>query len=400
VNSLHYRTLSRTVITMRDRFLLATASALSLVALAACAEPSQSPTAPRLERAAGSQAVGGVFATTNNAADNAVVAYGRAADGSLAYLNTYSTGGRGIGGVADPLQSQFALTLSRDKHLLFVVNAGSSDVSTFRVEKGGLTLLGTVPSGGVRPTSVTASNHTLYVMNAGVPGRVAGNVAGFRIGQDGSLTTVAGASRPLSQPAGAAAIRISPDGHLLAVTERTANMIDTYLVAPDGSLSGPAASPVAAGSAGPFGFDFTPRGQLFVSEAGSATASLYEQQGAGLRASATASTGGQRAPCWAIVTNDGRFGYTANAGSASISGFAIRPDGMALLADGAVTNLIPGAQPLDLDLSRDSKFLYVLENGTGTIGVLRVNEDGSLALIGHVQEGVAPRSGYMGVAAY
>ena len=45
-----------------------------------------------------------------------------------------------IRGITDPLVSQYALILSRDKQLLFVVNAGSDDISTFRVETNGLSL--------------------------------------------------------------------------------------------------------------------------------------------------------------------------------------------------------------------------------------------------------------------
>ena len=369
---------------------------LAALALAACSDRQPATTAPGAALDVGGRrpAVGGVFISTNDAAANAVVAFDRAADGSLSYAGSYSTGGRGIGGTADPLASQFALTLSPNAQLLFVVNAGSNDVSSFAVDKGGLALVDRVPSGGVRPVSVAASGHELYVLNAG-----SNTVTVFRIGNGGTLSAV-GASALSAGAAGAAALRLSRDGHFLSVTERVSNTIDTYVVAPDGSLGGPASN-ASAGTA-PFGFDYTPRGQLVVSEAGSGSASSYEQARDGrLSVVSAAAPTLQRAPCWLIVDNAGRFAYTANAGSATVTGFAVDAHGAlaAITPNGVTGDLGAGAQPLDLDLSRDGKFLYVFENGTGTVAAFAVRGDGSLAPMPDTP-GLAPRGGYMGLAAY
>jgi hypothetical protein len=43
-----------------------------------------------------------VFAMTNSVEGNQIIAYSRAADGSLVELNQYPTGGRGSGGTTDP----------------------------------------------------------------------------------------------------------------------------------------------------------------------------------------------------------------------------------------------------------------------------------------------------------
>ena len=58
-----------------------------------------------------------------------------------------------------------------------------------------------------------------------------------------------------------------------------------------------------------------------------------------------------------------------------------------------------GAQPLDLDMSRSGNFLYVMKNGTGTIGGFAVAGDGSLTALADTP-GLAARAGYMGLAAY
>ena len=109
----------------------------------------------------------------------------------------------------------------------------------------------------------------------------------------------------------------------------------------------------------------------------------------------------QGAPCWLIVDNSGRFAYTANAATSSITGFAVDARGTLtrLAGNGVTADLGAGAQPLDLDMSRDGRFLYVLENGTGSIAGFAQNGDGSLRPLG-TTGGLAARSGFMGLAAY
>lgn len=374
------------------------AAAAAFLALGACTD--RTVTAPaalaRAESRGVVAAVGGVFTATNATTGNAVVAFARAADGSLSYVGTYPTGGVGIGGTADPLASQFSLALDRDAHLLFVVNAGSNDVSVFRVAKSGLTLADRASSGGTLPVSVAVSHDVLYVLNSG-----SGNIGILHVGGDGTLTP-AGTRALSAGAAGAAAIRVSPDGQRLAVTERASNTIDGFAIGNDDSLG----SPMTTTSAGlvPFGFDYTPRGQIAVSEAGSGSASSYTQARDGTLdlVSGPVSTSGQAAPCWLIVDPPGRFAYTANAGGASITGFALAADGTLsrLTANGITAALGAGAQPLDLDMSRDGRFLYVFENGKGAIGAFAVGGDGSLAAVGVLGTGLAAGSGYQGLAAY
>lgn len=45
-----------------------------------------------------------------------------------------------------------------------------------------------------------------------------------------------------------------------------------------------------------------------------------------LTACSTMLMAGQRAACWAVVTNNGRYGYVTTAGTGNISGFAIAQD--------------------------------------------------------------------------
>src|SRR5579864_2536835 len=90
---------------------------------------------PTLSKAqdADTHSAGAVFVMTNNVDKNEVITYHRAGDGTLQEGARFATGGRGSGGNNDPLESQGSLTLSQDHALLFAVNAGSGEISVFRV---------------------------------------------------------------------------------------------------------------------------------------------------------------------------------------------------------------------------------------------------------------------------
>jgi 6-phosphogluconolactonase (cycloisomerase 2 family) len=388
---------------MRSSILLA----FGTLALAACGESSSitaprspslaAPSPARLDKAEGDSR-GAVFTQTNAANGNAVVAFARGNDGSLTYAGTFSTGGKGIGGTTDPLASQYSLLLDGDDdRLLFVVNAGSNTVSTFRVSGASLTLVGTTSSGGTLPTSLAIANHTLYVLNAG-----SNAVRGFDVGPHGDLTPHASASAALSVgSSGGAAIRASRDGKVLVVTEKGSRTIDVFAIGEHGRLS----SAVQSASAGisPFGFDFVKENQIAVSEAGSAAASLYAvaKNGTLVVESPSVSTNGQAAPCWLIATINGRFAYTANAGSGTISGYSVGATGaMQLLVPSGISGSTgAGSTPLDLDLSRGDRYLYVLESGVGRIGAFAVGDNGALSALAGIG-GLTPQSGFQGLAAY
>jgi 6-phosphogluconolactonase len=321
---------------------------------------------------------GAVYALTNSPAGNAVLVWHRAADGSLTAAGSYMTGGAGTGG---GLGSQGAIILSQDHQWLFAVDAGSNHVAAFNVHPNGLTLTAHVPSGGTQPTSLTLHGNLLYVLNAGD----SGNITALIVGNDGSLSPLPGSTRPLSGDAvGAAQVEFSPNGDLLVVTERASNMIDTYLIGRDGRAHGPRVQPSSGGT--PFGFAFGKRGQLFVSEAngvapGESAASSYAVGAAGSLAiiSGTVPTH-QAAACWLVVTNNGRFAYTSNAASDSISGYSIDQDGSLSLLDddGRTAATGGGSGPTDMALSSNSQYLYVRNGRTGTIGAFAIQQDGSL----------------------
>jgi 6-phosphogluconolactonase (cycloisomerase 2 family) len=109
----------------------------------------------------------------------------------------------------------------------------------------------------------------------------------------------------------------------------------------------------------------------------------------------------QGAPCWVAITGNGRFAYTANAGSGSISGYAIAADGSLTLItpDGRTGVTGPATTPPDMDVSRNSRFLYVIEGGTGNIMGFAVGRDGPLAPMADVPPPLPARP-RGGLAAY
>jgi 6-phosphogluconolactonase (cycloisomerase 2 family) len=318
-----------------------------------------------------------VYALTNAPAPtgNAVMVWNRAADGSLTPAGSYATGGLGSGA---GLGSQGAIILSKDNRWLFAVNAGSNEISSFQVNDNGLTLIGKVASGGTLPTSLTADHDLLYVLNAGGTG----NISGFVISKRGRLAPIPDSTRPLSSAASAPGqVQFSPDGGLLVVTEKATNLIDTFVVDRDGRASGPATH--ASSGATPFGFAFSKRGDLVVSEAngvpGGSAASSYDLDDEGNVQVVSGSVAtNQGAACWVVITKNGRYAYTANAASGSISGFRLGRDGSLSLLNADGRTGVTGDNPSDMALSQNSQFLYVRIGRTGSIAGFEVQADGGL----------------------
>ena len=86
----------------------------------------------------------------------------------------------------------------------------------------------------------------------------------------------------------------------------------------------------------------------------------------------------QAAACWVAVARGGRFAYTTNAGSASITGYRVHGDGRLSRLDPAGPTATTGATPIDMALGRHGAQLYVLHGGVQQISGFAIGHDGRL----------------------
>lgn len=314
---------------------------------------------------------GQVFTMTNAESGNEILIFNHHPQQGLVGAGSVATGGDGTGA---GLGNQGGVILSKHHRWLYAVNAGSDSVSVFRVRKDGLTLIDTIPSDGSQPVSLTRHDNLLYVLNAG-----SDSIAGFTVNGDGTLSPLAGSVQGLSGVGtGPAQISFTPWGDALVVTEKATNRITTFLVDEDG-LPGPAVVNDSAGPT-PFGFDFDRYGHLLVSEAAggapdASSLSSYEIQEDGtlvVLASAVPTT--ETAACWVEMSRNGRYAFTTNAGSSSISAFETGRDGSLMLTteDGVAASTGAGSAPIDLALSTRGNYLFSLSAADGTIAAFRL----------------------------
>jgi 6-phosphogluconolactonase len=328
-----------------------------------------------------------VLTITNSAAGNELVVLAPDDHGGLMQRIAVSAGGAGSGG---GLGSQGAVTLSGDGRYAFAVNAGSNTLATFVLGAHDVRLASVVDSRGLRPISVTERDGIVVVLND----MGDGNVAAFRNDQ-GVLTAIAGALRPLSGNGTAPAqVSFSADGDTLVVTEKGTNRLVTYRAGADGSIGAPHVT-ASAGQV-PFGFAFDRRNRLFVSEA-AGTASSYRLDGPLPKVLSAAVQTTQNAPCWVAVTANGRYAYTANTASDSISSFRIARSGHISLIAAVAAAVGDGTTPVDLAVSAGGGRLYLLDRGNvDRVVVYDIDPDGALTRAG--TSGALPGS-VVGIAA-
>src|SRR6478672_4433073 len=303
------------------------------------------------------------FTLSNAAAGNRVIVFERASGGGLHRVGSVATGGHGTGG-----------------HL-YAVNAGSNTLSVLGVSGDHVWREQVIGSGGSQPISVTASWNRVYVLNAGD-----GSVTGFRVTSHG-LARIAQGHRPLAASgSGPAQVALTPSGSALVVTNKTTNTIDTLRVRGNGSL----AHAVAHASVGatPFGFAFTSRGVLVVSDAGEAPSSAATAYRVGpfggLRLRSGPLQTNQLAACWVATSPNGRFAFVSDAHSGTISAIRVSAHGQLSLIDpsGISGSGGSGSTTLDSSVTGDGRYLSVLvfntKPGVNSIVTFRIGSGGTL----------------------
>jgi 6-phosphogluconolactonase len=350
-------------------------SGLLMVALAAMATDASADLTP-----------GAVFTETNTV-PNRVLAYNRGADGELTPAGSFLTGGNGRPAGNPPaftgfpvLDSMGPVNLGDDgdnKACLFVVNAGSDTVSSFRVRPSGLQLADQESSGGSRPASVTSttrgpSKFVMYVLNSD---NASASFRGFEVSASCGLTVIPGSDRALpSQDSVPATIRFNEQGKFLTVSQRYApgpapvgnGDLVSYPVDSSG-LTGPAVVSASARRT-PYGLDYNHQGILSVTNEHvdappfpNSSVSTYRQNkdGSLVELDNEPSPG---AACWNLFSNNGKFLFVTNPagdlvpGSADVKSFTVDRNGQMTFVNQAGTRF----EAIDNALSHNSKFLYVL----------------------------------------
>ena len=368
---------------------------------------------------------------------NQVIMYHRASTGSLSLVGHFDTGGQGSGPsirfAGDGLGSAHSVELSRDHRWLFVTNAGSNNVSVFRVLQTGLERTDLVPSGppgSVFPNSVTQHGDLVYVLNSAGNG----NITGFRLSNNGTLDPILDSTRVINgnqddRPDtlfNPTQVSFTPDGRQLVVTIKdgpVAGLLPEFLpqfqppnnptfitptgpgrvlvfdVGPDGR-PGHDFTQTNLDNLGPFGFSFDLQGRLLValflggppvpggSPTGAAGSFRIRRDGS-LNGITVAALNFQLDTCW--LENNGRYAYGANYTSGTVSSFLIGGGGALRLLDrvAGVTDELPrgsvqgqnrqGSTPLDIRVV--DQFVYNVLPGSGKVAGWRINDDGSLTKI-------------------
>jgi len=333
----------------------------------------------------GSRVVGHVYVDDNTAGVNTIAGFDRHADGSLTAEpgSPFTAGGEGTG---SGLASQGAIQLSTDRRFVIAVDAGSNEISVLRIEPDGSLRLvpnGVTSSRGISPVSIAVHGDIVYVANAGLGGT---DYSGFRLSALGTLLPIRGATIALPAGSQPGDVLFNGDGTRLVGTRVGTSEIDSFTIDAAGRAVAAPGSPFPAQGLGPFGSEFRPTdpGQLFVSNAhnvgaGTGTVSVFRDGADGTLTPLGSSPFQdlQTAPCWVEISPDGRFLFTVNTASGTISRFSIARDGaLALLGSTAISGS-GGVGAVDARLSPDGRWLFVDESSAHAVGAFAV-DGGSL----------------------
>jgi 6-phosphogluconolactonase (cycloisomerase 2 family) len=325
---------------------------------------------------------GDVFTQTNASSGNAVLRYHRSSNGHLSFAGSFATGGKGAGAaiLAPALGPSHTIQFARHRTLLYAVDAGSNDIAAFSVSASSLHLIGRFAARGAQPVSIAVIPSLLYVMNAG-----SNSISGFTIDAGGALHFIAGSRQSLSGTAGSDGpvdLRIADSDRALVATEKFANIIDTFALT--NGRANPAVAHAPAGQT-PFGMAVRQDGLLVNTEAfndtpGASALTSYRVSAGGALTTVSANVhNGQTAMCWAAFAPDEASVYVTNTASSTISEFHVAANGTVSLVHATAGTEAAGSAPIDVNLSSDGKFLYLVNEMAHSLRAFSVNADGTLS---------------------
>jgi 6-phosphogluconolactonase (cycloisomerase 2 family) len=317
-----------------------------------------------------------LYTLSNDSTHNLVFVYARR-NGKLERVEAVDTRGRGDPSISGAVQGAIAT----DGRFLFAVDAGSSEITSFRVAGGHLHFASKVSSGGTQPVSLSVHQHVLYVLNA-----ASSSIAGFHVSANGGLTLIRNSKASLSGTnVGPAEISFDSEGRTLIVTEKNTSKIDTYSLH-DGVPTGPTVHDSAGTE--PFGFAFVPGEETMVvsdafnGQVGAGAASSYSlTPPSTLTTISAAIPDHNTAPCWVVITNNERIMFTSNTGSDTISSYNVDGQGKITLTTPDGISAHTGKGPADLALGPGDRFLFVANLKSRSIGTYAVRPSGKLTRV-------------------
>jgi len=327
----------------------------------------------------GWQGPGYVYLNDNTAGTNTISGFSRGVGGALTPLpgSPFQAGGAGLG---KGLASQGAIEVA-DGQFVLAADAGSNQISVLRIGwNGALTPVPGSPfsSNGVEPDSITVNNGLVYVANTGASGS---NYTGFALAPWGQLIPLYGTTVPLPEGSNPGEILLNGDNTKLVGVRVGTSLIDSFWLDWGGRPHAASGSPYTAQGLGPFGSEFSPTNdnQLFVDNAhngtGLGTVSAFEDLRDGSLVSIGASPFAdfQTAPCWQVISPDGRFLYALDTGSGYISAYAIARSGELTLLSNTPVSATAGVTGTDIALSPDGHTLYLNMGKVNGVGEFTLN---------------------------
>lgn len=315
-----------------------------------------------------------LYVLTNGVDSNAVITYHRSStDGSLSLLSIIGTGGKGTG---TQLESKGAISVSNDGKWVLAVNPASNTISAFKITDAGLKLTSTVPSRGIRPISIACYNNIVYVLHS----NEFGQIAGFKLTDGGILTPIENTVKTLGTTATVPSqISFALEGKMIVMTLRAVKKVIAYKLDANG-VEGDLFS-IPANANYPFGFALGKEGNIYVSESANASLSVYRISLTGITNVAGPLPTNQANGCWLAATPNGKYIYIANANSNSVTGFNINTlSSFSLMQSNGLT-AVTGIKPIDIVVSDDSMFAYVLNYEDKSIRTFYITQTGGLEKI-------------------
>jgi len=291
---------------------------------------------PSLALAAGPKNV--VYVESNDPAGNAILAYSRAADGSLTPLpgSPFKTGGLGVSYTTalGTFDSDQDIITNPSGTLLFAVNGGSNSIAVFNIaQDGSLTPVAgsPFPSGGSQPSSLGLASNLLCVVNKnenpGHTGESQPNYTSFLVDEDGRLTPVKNSTIPLDNGSDPSQALIAPNGRLMFGADFLGGLLRSFQLRPSGRLNPVSALPLPEAEFAdsgkpplPLGLAVHPtRPLLYVGFVTINRIGIYRYSHAGdltfLRSVPDTGSG----VCWLLLNKSATRMYTSNTGDPSVS---------------------------------------------------------------------------------